>query len=80
MQANQFHHIKVNPLSGSLGAEIFGVDLSNAPSSEVISEIRQALLDNLVIFFREQELTPQQHKAFAENFGPLSVDRFVRGL
>ena len=52
----------VSPLSSAIGAEISGVDLSRDVSDAVIGEIRQALLDHCVIFFREQEIDTEQHK------------------
>ncbi len=54
-----FRTIEVCPIDGALGAEINGVDISQPLEGEIISEIRQAFLDYLVIFFRDQELTPQ---------------------
>jgi taurine dioxygenase len=70
--------IEVRPISGSIGAEIHGVDLSKDLGQETFAEIHQAFLDHLVIFFRDQHLTVDQHIAFARRFGPLSVDPFVK--
>ena len=68
--ANQkYSHIDVNPVSGALGAEIKGVDISIPLEAEVVSEIRNALLKHLVIFFQNQVITPQQQLNFAEQFG-----------
>lgn len=64
-----YRHIGVRPIAGALGAEIDGVDIARSLESEVVSEIRQALLDHLVIFFSDQELTPQEQLAFAQRFG-----------
>jgi len=72
--------ITVNRIAGALGAEISGVDLSQKLSDETIGEIRQALRDNLVIFFRDQNLTPGQHLAFGRRFGELQVHDFVEGM
>ena len=47
---------------------------------EVIHQIRQALLDNLVIFFRDQGLTPDQQVNFSKRFGSLDEHDFIRGL
>ena len=71
--------IDVQPLSGAIGAEIFGVDLSRDLSQETFSEIHQAFLDHLVIFFRDQALTVDQQVSFARRFGPLAVDPFNAG-
>lgn len=59
---SNYHYIKVYPTAGALGAQIQGVDLAQSMASEVISEIRQALLDHLVIFFNRQELTGSFHE------------------
>ena len=48
-----YAHIDVRPISGALGAEIHGVDLSKDLSGAVIEEIRSAWLEHLVIFFRQ---------------------------
>lgn len=64
-----YRHIGVRPIAGALGAEIGGVDIARSLEREVVSEIRQAFLDHLVIFFRDQELTPQEQFAFAQRFG-----------
>ena len=65
----KYSHIDVNPVSGALGAEITGVDISLPLDAEVVSEIRKALLNHLVIFFQNQVITPQQQLNFAEQFG-----------
>ncbi|MCA9130474.1 MAG: TauD/TfdA family dioxygenase, partial [Planctomycetales bacterium] len=72
--------IQASRFAGSLGAEITGVDLSAALSDETIAEIRQALLDHLVIFFRDQRLSPEQQIAFAKRFGSLEEHDFVEGM
>jgi taurine dioxygenase len=72
--------ISVNRISGALGAEISGVDLSHDLDEAVIAEIRQALVDNQVIFFCDQHLTPDQHLAFGRRFGELQVHEFVEGM
>jgi len=72
--------IQATPIAGALGAEITGVNLAEELSDEVIAQIRQALLDHLVIFFRDQQLTPEQQIAFARRFGSLEEHDFVKGL
>ena len=66
---HNYYHIDVKPVSGALGAEINGVDISLPLDAEVVSEIRKALLNHLVIFFQNQLITPQQQLNFAELFG-----------
>ena len=67
----------VTPIAGACGAEIHGMDISQDLSDEAIQAIRTALLDHLVVFFRDQDLTPDQHVAFGRRFGELNIDRFV---
>ncbi len=75
-----YNKIEVKPISGALGAEIGNVDLSRDLDNETFSDIHQAFLDHQVIFFRDQTLTPEQHKAFARRFGSLNVHPYVQGL
>lgn len=64
-----YRRIGVRPLTGALGAEIRGVDLSRRLDAEVITELRRAFLDHLVIFFDGQALSPQDQLAFSRYFG-----------
>ena len=80
MMPMRFNTIQVRPLAPALGAEIGGVDLSHDLSDGVIAEIRQALLNHLVIFFRGQDITPARHLAFARRFGDLVFYPMVKGL
>jgi len=61
--------LTVKKMAGALGAELSGVDLAKGLNAETAQEVRQALLDHLVIVFRDQELTPEQFLAFAQWFG-----------
>ncbi len=72
--------IEVRPTAPALGAEVRGVDVSKPLDGATVAALRRALLDRLVIFFRGQDLTPEQHKAFAARFGPPQTDVFVRGM
>ncbi len=60
-------------LSGSLGAEINGIDLTQPLNDNTYAEIRRLLVEHEVIFFREQNISASQHKALAESFGPLQT-------
>ena len=64
---------KVKPIAAALGAELLGVDLCNDLQPEVYAEIRKLLIKHKVIFFRDQDISPQQHKALAESFGPVQT-------
>lgn len=72
--------ITIQKISGALGAEIGNVDLSQNLSDEVIAEVRQALLDNLVIFFRDQNITPAQQIAFARRFSEPEEYPMLKGI
>jgi alpha-ketoglutarate-dependent sulfate ester dioxygenase len=61
----------IRALEPSIGAEISGVDLSQPISDATRDQIKKTLLDYKVIFFRDQDLTTEQHAAFAARFGPL---------
>ena len=60
---------EVRRLSGSIGAEILGIDLASEPGDNVIGEIRQVWLERNVVFFRDQDLPPAKFLAFAKRFG-----------
>jgi len=75
-----YRHIEVRRAAGALGAEIGGVNLAGPLGDETISEIRQSLLDHLVIFFRGQKLTPQEQLAFAQRFGQPMEYPQLKGL
>ncbi len=62
-------HIEVHPLTGAMGAEIHGVDLSREMDSQTFGTVHQAVLDHGVIFFREQTITPAQQMAYARRWG-----------
>lgn len=70
---DSFTRIGINRLSPMIGAEIEGFDLRHEQDDATISEIRQALLRHRVIFFRDQDLSAEQHIAFARRFGDLEV-------
>jgi taurine dioxygenase len=75
-----YQHIRVEPVAGPCGAEISGVDLAESLPDAVVAEIRRAWLDHLVVFFRNQDLTPAQQLAFAERMGEPIEYPFVRGI
>ena len=72
--------LEIRPIAGALGAEIHGVDLSRSLSADIVGGLRRALLDHLVIFFRDQPLSPAQFLAFARAFGTPVEYPFVKGL
>lgn len=68
---------EARPLGATLGAEIEGVDLTQDLPDAVIAELRRALLDYKVIFFRDQPLDAARHVAFARRFGELEIHPFI---
>jgi taurine dioxygenase len=72
--------LDIRPLSGTLGAEILGIDLAHEVSEETIAAIRAAWLEHLVIFFRDQTLPPAQFLNVARRFGDPVEYPFVKGL
>jgi taurine dioxygenase len=75
MTVTEFRTIEVTPSEGPCGATITGVELVTA-TDEQIAEIRQAFSDYSVLFFRDQQLTPDEHLAFAGRWGTINVNRF----
>jgi taurine dioxygenase len=65
--------IEVKPVSGAGGAEIFGVDVAQELDDGTVGEIRDALNEHCVVFFRDQEIDTAQHKTFARRFGPIFI-------
>jgi len=66
-----YQTITVTRLSPHIGAVIQGVDLSKPLGNQQFQEIHDALMESKVIFFRDQKLTVEQHKAFGRLFGDL---------
>jgi taurine dioxygenase len=70
----------VRRVSGAIGAEISGIDLTRELSDETIAGIRRAWLEHAVIFFRDQQLTSARFMAFARRFGAPIEYPFLKGL
>ena len=68
-----YQSIQIEKLTPHIGGEIHGVDLSQPLDERTFKEIHDALIEHQVIFFRDQILTPEQHKAFGRLFGELHV-------
>ena len=65
--------IEISPVTGTIGAELRGVDLASELSDETVAEIRAALLANRVIFFRDQSLDYESQVAFGRRLGTLTL-------
>lgn len=70
----------VTPVAGAIGAELTGIDLNDRLDDDLVGNIRQALLDHLVIFFRDQNLTPARFREVARLFGEPVEYPFVAGM
>jgi len=70
--------MKVELLSGALGAEISGIDLRDT-SLENFKKINKLLLEHKVIFFRNQNITAEEQLALGKHFGPLEKHVYVKG-
>jgi alpha-ketoglutarate-dependent sulfate ester dioxygenase len=63
--------VTVTPLQPTIGAEIGGVDLRQPLTEAQRDQVKAAILDYKVVFFRDQDIDRDQHAAFARQFGPL---------
>ncbi len=75
----QNSQLNVIPRSFHIGAFVEGIDLTSPLNPSQVSEIRQALLDYHVIFFRNHPISPEQHLALAEYFGEIDQPHPVFG-
>lgn len=66
-------HLRIRPIAPALGAEVEGIDLTQALSDETIAEIRAAVVKYKVIFFRDQDISRDQHVALGRRFGELEI-------
>src|SRR5258705_7246070 len=69
--------LQLKPLTPTIGVEIHNIDLTRPLTPALLGELRAALLEWKVLFFRDQEITTEQHLDFARNFGALEVHPFA---
>ncbi len=69
---DEFTRFTPQPLTPAIGAELIGADLSQ-PDDALIKEVRHALLNYQVVFFRDQKISQAQHIEFARRFGELEI-------
>ena len=74
------NQINIAPLSGALGAEIDGINLAEPLTPMMVRRIRKAFLDNQVLVFPNQQLTPKQQLAFARRFGTVDIYPFLKSI
>jgi taurine dioxygenase len=68
--------IEAHPITGTLGAEVAGVDMVN-PDDAMIDELRKAWLDHKVLVIRDQHITTEEHIEFGRRFGELEIHPFA---
>ncbi|HSG02075.1 MAG TPA: TauD/TfdA family dioxygenase, partial [Vicinamibacterales bacterium] len=72
--------VSVHPVTPAVGAEIRGVDLGRPLDADTCRAIHDAFIAHQVIFFRDQDLSVERHKAFGAMFGELAVHPNDPGL
>ncbi|MGH0028163.1 MAG: taurine dioxygenase [Myxococcota bacterium] len=77
LSTGSYERIGVAPVGATIGAEISGVDLREPLDDETFAEIQRAHLEFKVVFFRDQDLSSEQHLAFARRFGELEEHPFL---
>ena len=77
LDALHFDHFEAALQSPCMGAEIRGVDLSRPANPALLKELRTALVEFKVLFFRDQDVSAQQHSDFAHQFGELETHPFL---
>lgn len=77
LSALRWERFEARTLSATIGAELSGIDLTAPLDDEAVAEIRRALLEYKVIFFRNQPLESAQHVALARRFGELEIHPFI---
>ena len=68
-----YETITVKPLTPVIGAEIGGLDISRPLGNQAFTEVHDALMRYQVIFFRDQHMSLDEHKAFGRQFGELHI-------
>jgi taurine dioxygenase len=74
------YQITIRPMSGNLGAEIEGVDLSQPMDARLFEQVHQAFLDHAVIVFRDQTLSRESQIDFGRRFGELDIHPIAIGM
>ena len=72
--------IEVVPVSGGVGVEVHNVDIKSGIDSGTFDELRAAFVEHGLIFLRDQDITPDEHIAFAERWGEININRFFPRL
>ena len=75
-ECRPYERLVISPCSPTIGAEISGIDIGADLDDETMAELRQALLEWKVLFFRDQDIDREQHRAFARRWGTLEQHPF----
>ena len=75
----EYASFEVRSLTPHLGAEILGLDLSQPLEDAQFRDLQQAFLDWMVLVFRDQALSRDQHKDFGRRFGRLHSHPMHKG-
>lgn len=65
--------LQIAPLSPVIGAEVSGVDLTQPLDDDLLAKLKATWASHLVLFFRDQELSFEQHKTLGRQFGELHI-------
>jgi taurine dioxygenase len=79
LQSATMSNLAVRRISGALGAELRGLDLKSIDETG-FARVNELLLEHLVLFFPDQHLGPDEHRAFALRFGPPEIHPFIPKL
>lgn len=69
-------NVEIKPVSGGVGVELANIDIGKGVSDADFDTIQSAFVDNGLVFFRDQNISPEQHIEFAERWGEINVNRF----
>ena len=61
--------MKIEAITPAIGAEISGVSLNKDLNDDICDQIYKALIKYQVVFFRDQDLSPESHLKLAKSFG-----------
>ena len=74
-----YETIDVRPMAGALGAEVFGVDLTDL-GDQTFTEIHRALLNHQLLYLDDQPLDDDRLETLTQRFGPLGITPFIEGI
>ena len=70
--------MRVTPVTPHVGADVDGISLSKPLSNREVEDLHQALVEHQVLFFRDQPLDVESHKALGRCFGELHSPQHAR--